>query len=131
MLYAPKDLRPFREIIDELWGSDAISCLFTSGDAHAIIDHFRQGLFGPRRGDLPSAGPGPQFFAVFSPNLLTTFLASRDQGTVDQLLGSAIDGVLTEIADMPDSWQFYTRKPWTQQLKQLGMNRVVSQPQTI
>ncbi|MBA2116229.1 FHA domain-containing protein [Bremerella alba] len=129
MLFCPDDLEPFREIIDELWGLDAISCLFTSGDPQAVVEHFREGLFAPKRGDLPSPGPGPQFFAVFSPNLLTTFLSQRNQETVDQLLGSAVVGVLAEVADMPDSWQLFTKKPWTESLKKMGMNRVVEQPQ--
>lgn len=130
MLYCPTDLEPFREIINELWGMDAISCLFTSGDPHAIVEHFREGLFAPKRGDLPEpATPGPQFFAVFSPNLLATYLSARDQETVDELLGGSIEGVLTEVGDMPDSWQLFTRKSWADQLKGLGMNRVVTQPQ--
>lgn len=129
MLYCPEDLEPFREIIDELWGLDAISCMFTSGDPQGIVDHFRDGLFAPKRGDLPSPGPGPQFFAVFSPNLLTTFLSQRDQDTVDQLLGSEVVGVLAEVADMPDSWQLFTKKSWAASLKKLGMNRVVEQSQ--
>lgn len=129
MLYCPDDLEPFREIIDELWGLDAISCLFTSGDPQGIVDHFREGLFAPKRGDLPGPGPGPQFFAVFSPNLLTTFLSQRNQETVDQLLGSAVVGVLAEVADMPESWQLFTKKSWADSLKKMGMNRVVEQPQ--
>ena len=129
MLYCPDDLEPFRKIINELWGLDAISCLFTSGDPQGVVDHFRQGLFAPKRGDLPTPGPGPQFFAVFSPNLLTTFLSQRDQETVDPLLGDEIVGVLAEVADMPDSWQLFTKKSWAESLKKLGMNRVVEQPQ--
>ncbi len=128
MLYCPDDLEPFREIIDELWGQDAISCLFTSGDPQAVVHHFREGLFAPKRGDLPSQGPGPQFFAVFSPNLLTTFLSQRDQETVDQLMGTEVMGVLAEVADMPESWQLFTKKSWAESLKKLGMNRVVEQP---
>ncbi|WP_158261079.1 MULTISPECIES: FHA domain-containing protein [Pirellulaceae] len=129
MLYCPEDLEPFREIIGELWGLDAISCMFTTGDPQGIVDHFREGLFAPKRGDLPGPGPGPQFFAVFSPNLLTTFLSQRDQDTVDQLLGNEVVGVLAEVADMPDSWQLFTKKSWAEPLKKLGMNRVVEQPQ--
>lgn len=129
MLYCPTDLEPFREIINQLWGLDAISVLFTSGDPQAVVDHFREGLFAPKRGDLPEPSPGPQFFAVFSPNLLTTFLSARDQETVDELLGPSIEGVLTEVADMPDSWQLFTKRSWAEKLKQLGMNRVVAQPQ--
>ena len=129
MLYCPEDLQPFREIIDELWGLDAISCMFTSGDPQAVVNHFRDGLFAPKRGDLPTPGPGPQFFAVFSPNLLTTFLSQREQETVDQLLGKEVVGVLAEVADMPDSWQLFTKKSWADSLKKLGMNRVVEQPQ--
>lgn len=129
MLYCPTDLEPFRAIINELWGLDAISCLFTSGDPHAIVDHFREGLFAPKRGDLPEPTPGPQFFAVFSPNLLATYLSARDQETVDELLGPTIEGVLTEVGDMPDSWQLFTKKSWAEPLKGLGMNRVVAQPQ--
>lgn len=128
MLYCPSDLEPFREIIDQLWGLDAISVLFTSGDPQAVVDHFREGLFAPKRGDLPEPTPGPQFFAVFSPNLLTTFLSARDQETVDKLLGPTIEGVLTEVADMPDSWQLFAKKSWAERLKKLGMNRVVTQP---
>ncbi|QDU73833.1 FHA domain protein [Bremerella volcania] len=129
MLYCPQDLEPFREIINELWGLDAISCMFTSGDPQGVVDHFRQGLFAPKRGDLPTPGPGPQFFAVFSPNLLTTFLSQRDQETVDELLGTEVVGVLAEVADMPESWQLFTKKSWAESLKKLGMNRVVEQPQ--
>lgn len=129
MLYCPEDLEPFREIIEELWGMDAISCLFTHGDPKAVVEHFREGLFAPTRGDLPAPGPGPQFFAIFSPNLLTTFLSQRDQEIVDELLGDSVQGVLTEVADMPDSWQLFTKKPWTESLKKLGMNRVVEQSQ--
>ncbi|GAA4427526.1 FHA domain-containing protein [Bremerella cremea] len=127
MLYCPEDLEPFREIVDEMWGLDAISLLFTSGDPQQIVDHFRAGLFGPSRGDQPSAAPGPQFFAVFSPNLLTTFLSQRDQETVDQLLGQPVEAILTEVADMPDSWQLFTRKSWAEPLQKLGLNRVVEQ----
>lgn len=129
MLYCPEDLEPFRDIINELWGLDAISCMFTSGDPQGVVDHFREGLFAPKRGDLPTPGPGPQFFAVFSPNLLTTFLSQRDQDTVDQLLGAEVIGVLAEVADMPESWQLFTKKSWAESLKKLGMNRVVEQPQ--
>lgn len=129
MLYCPEDLEPFREIIDELWGLDAISCMFTKGDPQEVVHHFRDGLFAPKRGDLPTPGPGPQFFAVFSPNLLTTFLSQRDQETVDELLGKDVVGVLAEVADMPDSWQLFTKKSWAESLKKLGMNRVVEQPQ--
>jgi len=129
LLYCPDDLEPFREIIEELWGLDAISCMFTTGDPQAVVDHFREGLFAPKRGDLPSPGPGPQFFAVFSPNLLTTFLSQREQETVDQLMGGEVVGVLAEVADMPESWQLFTKKSWAESLKKLGMNRVVEQPQ--
>jgi len=126
ILYSPTDLEPFKPYIEEMWGLDAVSCFFTKGEPKMVIEHFRQGLFKPNRGDLPTPGsPGPQFFALFSPNLLANFLATRNAELVETLLGPAIEGVLTEIADLPDSWQLFTKKPWNDGLKQLGMNRVV------
>ncbi|MBI1249261.1 FHA domain-containing protein [bacterium] len=127
VLYCPEDLEPFREIIEQMWGHDAISCAFTRKDPQEVIRHFREGLFGASNDELPTAQPGPLYFAVFAPSLLSTFLALRDQETVDQLLGDVVEGVLTEVAEKPGEWQLFTKQPWTESLKKLGMNHVVQQ----
>lgn len=105
------------EIIDAAWDQDAVICLYTGEPQEAVVEHLAGALKMDAGGRVnPEA---KSMLGYCWPLVMSQLLSFRRANFVNSLLGG-VDIVVTEIPDLPESWQVFVTAEGAAILKQAG-----------
>lgn len=121
LVVMPADLPDWSSLVDELWGRDAVICLFSHRDKADLLKHLRRSC---HPGDSDDQRPGGMVGYCW-PSVLTPLLLFSNSDQVAALL-DGIDAVLVEFPDLPEAWQVIGRDGLVSTLKQLGLEERTS-----
>lgn len=122
ILLLPEEIPALAEVIDQAWDQDALIGFLTR-DPAAAIRHLQQVIFFDDKLEARPNDKKSLFCAVYSPNLFTSFLSTRDEAAVKRLMGDSIDAVITEVPDLPGNWQLMGQSDWSERLTKLGLKQ--------
>ncbi|MEX1042791.1 MAG: FHA domain-containing protein [Pirellulaceae bacterium] len=122
ILLLPDEIPAFADVVDQAWDQDAMIGFLTR-DPAAAIRHLQQVIFFDDKLEARPNNNKALFCAVYSPNLFSSFLSTRDESAVKRLMGDSIDAVITEVPDLPGNWQLLGLTDWTERLTKLGLKQ--------
>ena len=97
-------------LLEKLWGSDAVVCLYCDEPARDLLAHLRRAVRGP--------GPGQAVLGAYRPSLLWMLLAHDAPARVRELLNGVV-AVLVEAPDAP--WQLFVPERSVAALDRAGL----------
>jgi hypothetical protein len=113
------ELPTWPAIVEEGWGKDAVICLFSKRGQSAVLEHVRQCCRGKGHGTI---------IGYCWPSVLAPVL-SHSKDMAGHFM-EAIDAVLVELPDLPETWQIYGGEQIIRDLEELGLARERPRPTT-
>jgi hypothetical protein len=95
------------EIIDSLWDHDAVECLYSNSPQEDVLQHLVDILKLQASGKIDP--DSKSMLGYCWPGVLSQLLAFRPETYVSSLM-DCIDAILTEVPDLPASWQVFARQ---------------------
>ncbi len=117
VLISQNDFAAWPLLLEDGWGKDAVVCLFSNQDTAGVWSHLRRVCRAKGHGDAPPTA----VLGFCWPSVLVALL-SHHVAYSNQLF-DGIDTILTELPDLPDTWQLFGRLALPDCLDEIGFER--------
>ncbi len=119
LIVAPGACQETGSLVDAMWDTDSLVCLFSLQDDAALAEHLRAAVHFDMQGHARTGENDDSLLGYCWPSVLSQLLSFRDADFVGRLL-LGIGAVLIEMPDLPETWQIFAHADFARTLENAG-----------